>query len=84
MKILNKPQILPCNCMHCGVTFQPTYKHLLPSRLVGKGSLVKCPFCKENVIVLFEKYGKQYVHYADILFDEIEAESKSETEINPS
>ena len=83
MKILTKPKILPCSCMNCGVTFQPTYKHLFPSHLVSKGAIVKCPFCKENVLVLFEKDGKQYKHYADVLFTKIEAESKSETEINP-
>lgn len=63
MKILNKPQILPCECLHCGTLFQPTHKHLFLADTVGRASYAKCPFCNEKNPVQFEKDGKRFMHY---------------------
>lgn len=54
MKFFKKPKILPCECEACGAIFQPKTRHIYPSNYTSL-VYVRCPICKNQCIVRFEK-----------------------------
>lgn len=58
MKIIKKPKILPCTCKACGTVFKPKARHLLPHVHFPDLVCVRCPVCKNQNIVHFEKGGE--------------------------
>ena len=60
MKIVKKPNILPCECKRCGGIVIPRIKDLVPNfsiygKPAGSKEAIKCPFCDAYNNVEFER-----------------------------